>query len=204
VRTGRPSFTAHPLTGPPVVCLRPRGGYIAVAQVLLQQGRVAFSRLAEAAAPRQLHRACFEVEAEDLLIRDRYELAAGELVLDLRGTDLPAGDTPIALDIGMGEATLLVPDDVCVASRADIGVGAIDVFDRQNEGVDLDWEDLPRAADGNSRVILDAEVGMGEVHVANDRPFGGFESGRFDGNFDSGDRSANTGCEPSTLSVGGR
>jgi len=137
-------------------------------------------------------------------IRDRYELAAGELVLDLRGTDLPAGDTPIALDIGMGEATLLVPEDVCVASRAAIGVGVIDVFDRKNEGVDVDWEDLPRAADGNSRVILDAEVGMGEVRVSNDTPFRGFETGRFDPNFDGGNRSPNTGCEPSSLSAGGR
>jgi len=137
-------------------------------------------------------------------IRDRYELAAGELVVDLRGTDLPAGDTPITVDVGMGEATVLVPEDVCVASRAEIGVGLIEVFDRENAGADVDWEDLPRAAEGNSRVVLDANVGMGHVQVVHDTPFRGFEQGRFDGNFDGGGRATNTGCEASTLSAGGR
>ena len=137
-------------------------------------------------------------------IRDRYELAAGELVVDLRGTDLPAGDTPITVDVGMGEATVLVPEDVCVASRAEIGVGLIEVFDRENAGADVDWEDLPRAAEGNSRVVLDANVGMGHVQVVHDTPFRGFEQGRFDGSFDGGGRATNTGCEASTLSAGGR
>jgi len=137
-------------------------------------------------------------------IRDRYELAAGELVVDLRGTDLPAGDTPITVDVGMGEATVLVPEDVCVASRAEIGVGLIEVFDRENAGADVDWEDLPRAAEGNSRVVLDANVGMGHVQVVHDTPFRGFEQGRFDGSFDGGGRAINTGCEASTLSAGGR
>jgi len=139
-------------------------------------------------------------------IRDRYELAGGELVVDLRGTDLPAGDTPLTLDVGMGEATVLVPEDVCVASRAEIGIGLIEVFDRENAGADVDWEDLPRAANGNSRVVLDAEVGMGHVQVLHDAPvrddFG--SDGRFNRSFDDRNGGANTGCEASTLSAVGR
>ena len=51
-------------------------------------------------------------------MRDTYELGMGELVVDLRQTDLPAGDVPVEIDLGIGEARLIVPEDVCVATDA--------------------------------------------------------------------------------------
>ena len=77
-------------------------------------------------------------------IRDRYELGMGELVVDLRDAQLPRGDTRLDLRVGLGQALLVVPRDVCVASSAEVGVGQVTVFDRANEGVDLDWEDTRR------------------------------------------------------------
>lgn len=129
-------------------------------------------------------------------LRESYRLGMGELVVDLRDVDLPAGDTPLALDVGIGAVRLIVPEDVCVASAAEVGIGGVDVLGRDNGGVDLDWEDRPRAAAGGSRVVVDAEVGVGALLVRHDDrsdPYegpGGF--GRFDDDGAGGD--GNSGC----------
>jgi phage shock protein PspC (stress-responsive transcriptional regulator) len=121
--------------------------------------------------------------ASTIDLRDRYELGMGELVLDLRETRLPAGDVPLELDLGVGEARVIVPDDMCVATSADIGIGNVNLFGRDNGGIDVDFEDLPVAAPDVTRLVLDAEVGMGEVRVEDldapfefrDRDFGPFD-----------------------------
>jgi phage shock protein PspC (stress-responsive transcriptional regulator) len=98
-------------------------------------------------------------------LRDRYQVGLGELVVDLRETELPAGDVPLEVDVGVGEAMLIVPEDVCVATTADVGIGNVSMFGRDNGGVDVDFQDTPDAAPDVTRVLLDAEVGVGEVRV---------------------------------------
>ncbi len=102
-------------------------------------------------------------------LKDHYELGAGEMVLDLRRADLPRGDTPLKLDLGMGQATLVVPKDVCVASKAQVGAGAVDVFGDTNAGVDVDWDDQPEAGRKGRRVVVDADLGFGALLVRHDR-----------------------------------
>lgn len=103
-------------------------------------------------------------------IQDRYELGMGELVVDLRGADLPPGDHRLDLEVGVGHALLLVPDDVCVASTADVGLGAVQVFGRDNNGADVNWEDHREAPSGTPRVVVDASVGIGAFEVDHERP----------------------------------
>ena len=117
-------------------------------------------------------------------VRDRYELGMGSLVVDLRDADLPPGDHRLNVEVGVGEAVVVVPEDVCVASTARIGVGAVDLFDRDSGGIDVDWEDRPTAPAGVTRLVVDADVGIGHLQVAhrryldrwNDGP-GGFGGG---------------------------
>jgi phage shock protein PspC (stress-responsive transcriptional regulator) len=135
---------------------------------------------------------------------DGYRLGAGELVVDLRDVDLPAGDHALSLDLGMGHALLLVREDVCVATRADVGMGAVSVFDQEDGGVDLDWDDRRRAPARVPRLVVDAEVGMGylEVRHRRDRELRDFEHGPdFDGppfgrfgRFDEDDAPGNLAC----------
>jgi phage shock protein PspC (stress-responsive transcriptional regulator) len=135
--------------------------------------------------------------ASSVDLRDRYELGMGELVVDLRETRLPAGDVPLELDVGLGEATVIVPDDVCVATSADIGVGNVSLFGRDNGGIDVDFEDLPDAAPDVTRLVLDAEIGMGEVRVEDLDPefeFRDRDFGRFDGEV-GGSPNDNAACE---------
>ncbi len=98
-------------------------------------------------------------------LRDRYEMAAGELTIDLRDVDLPAGDRPLRLELGMGEAEVIVPDDVCVATRAEVGMGEVRLFGDRSGGVDVDLHDAPPAPAGTARLVIDADVGLGELRV---------------------------------------
>jgi phage shock protein PspC (stress-responsive transcriptional regulator) len=103
-------------------------------------------------------------------IHDEYELGMGQLVVDLRGADLPPGDHPLRLDLGVGHALLLVDEDVCVASEAEVGLGAVQVFDQDSGGADVSWADLGRAPGDTPRVVVDADVGIGAFEVDHDRP----------------------------------
>ena len=62
---------------------------------------------------------------------------------------------------------MLVPEDVCVATTADVGVGNVNVFGRDNGGIDLDFDERPDPGDA-TRVIVDAEIGLGELRVDDD------------------------------------
>jgi phage shock protein PspC (stress-responsive transcriptional regulator) len=121
-----------------------------------------------------------------LEVRDRYEIGLGELLVDLREADLPAGDVPIELDVGVGEVMVIVPRDVCVATSANIGVGKVSMFGRDNDGIDVDFEDIPEAAPDVTRVVLDADIGLGEVRVHDLRGDYELEGGRF-GPYDDDD-----------------
>jgi phage shock protein PspC (stress-responsive transcriptional regulator) len=103
-------------------------------------------------------------------LRDRYELGIGELEVDLRDTDLPAGDRPLELDVGVGEARLIVPQDVCVATEARVGLGAVRVFERDGGGVDVDVVDEQNARPDTTRLLVDADIGVGALNVVHD-PF---------------------------------
>ena len=127
-------------------------------------------------------------------LRDHYELGIGQLDIDLRDLDLPPGDTPLEIDLGVGDVRIAVPTDVCVASKADIGVGEAHVLGRVNDGVDVSFEEQPEAPPSASRLVLDAEIGLGAIEVrdANDLPFGfdDFDRG-FGHDFDESGRDAN-------------
>jgi phage shock protein PspC (stress-responsive transcriptional regulator) len=99
-------------------------------------------------------------------VRDSYRVGAGRLIVDLRNAQLPPGDRALKVKVGVGEAVLIVPRDVCVATEAKIGMGQVQSFDRSNSGVDVNWSDQPPAPAGTTRVVLDANVGIGRVAVS--------------------------------------
>ena len=124
-------------------------------------------------------------------VRDHYEVGAGSLTVDLRDVDLPPGERELRVDVGMGEAVVLVPEDVCVSTHAEMGMGGIRVFDHDTGGIDVDWEDLRSPPAGTPRLFIDADVGLGALEVGLD------ESGtrHFDAWEDAGDgRGRNEAC----------
>ncbi len=102
-------------------------------------------------------------------IKQNYRLGAGELVIDLRDVTLPPGDHPISVRIGAGHAQVIVDEDVCVASKAEIGMGAVAIFDHDSGGIDVDWRDTRRAPEDTPRLVLDGHVGLGLIEVSRTR-----------------------------------
>jgi phage shock protein PspC (stress-responsive transcriptional regulator) len=102
-------------------------------------------------------------------VKDSYRLGAGELVVDLRDVDLPAGDRRLKIGIGTGHALVLVADDVCVATEASVGMGDISVFERNGGGIDVDWSDARRAPAGTPRLVVEGDVGLGLLEVRHRR-----------------------------------
>jgi phage shock protein PspC (stress-responsive transcriptional regulator) len=136
-------------------------------------------------------------------LAQRYQLGAGQLVVDLRGVDLPAGDRRLNVEVGMGEAVVIVPDDVCVATDAELGMGGVDVFDRDTGGIDVDFVDQPVAGAGATRLLVDADIGVGHLDVRKtelvdrhhfDEGRGPFGRDRFGPDRFDEARGSNTGC----------
>jgi phage shock protein PspC (stress-responsive transcriptional regulator) len=98
-------------------------------------------------------------------VRDSYRLGAGHLVVDLRDARLTPGDHPVKISLGVGEADLIVPRDVCVSTDSHLDIGGVEVFDRDNGGVDVDWQDQRNAPEGTPRVVLDGDIGIGALTV---------------------------------------
>src|SRR5207244_10152828 len=73
-------------------------------------------------------------------LRPRYELGAGEMVIDLRDVRFPAGRTELNVRMGMGHVMVRIPRNVCVTSRVRLGAGWASVLDRENGGLDVDWQ----------------------------------------------------------------
>jgi len=98
-------------------------------------------------------------------LRHGYELGVGDLRVDLRGVDLPAGRTPLKLDVGVGSARVFVRDDVCVASAVRVGVGYARVLSRDNGGFDVDWRHSPGENGSVKRLVIAGHVGIGALQV---------------------------------------
>jgi phage shock protein PspC (stress-responsive transcriptional regulator) len=99
-------------------------------------------------------------------VRAGYELGAGRLEVDLRGIAFPLGTTRMHVRLGMGELVVLVPRGVCVATSAQIGGGYVGALEQRSGGLDVDWSERPSAPARTPRLVLDGNVGLGTLLVA--------------------------------------
>jgi phage shock protein PspC (stress-responsive transcriptional regulator) len=97
---------------------------------------------------------------------DGYDLGAGRLEVDLRGVDFAAGTRDLALELGFGEAVLVVPGDVCVVAEANVGAGYLRVLGWDDGGFNVGWEE--GGARSDAKLVVDAHVGMGALKVVHD------------------------------------
>lgn len=127
-------------------------------------------------------------------VRDRYELGIGELVVDLRQAELPPGDRHIEIKTGIGHAVVLVPEDVCVATDAQVGMGAVDAFDSESDGVDVDHSDTRTAPPGTTRIVLSGDIGIGMLDVHHQERHGDRHGPDRDGTWNDFDAGGNDAC----------
>jgi phage shock protein PspC (stress-responsive transcriptional regulator) len=127
-------------------------------------------------------------------VRPDYRLGVGQLVVDLRNTQWPKGDTiNVKVDVGSGHALVLVPTDVCVQSRAKAGLGYVGVLGTDDGGADIDSQRGTIArSPGARRLVLDAKMGIGAVEVRHFRD--SWDHGHHHLGEDIGDTLARAGC----------
>jgi phage shock protein PspC (stress-responsive transcriptional regulator) len=99
-------------------------------------------------------------------VRSGYRLGAGRLEIDLRGIAFPPGDTRLHVRLGVGELVVLVPRGVCVATSASIGGGFVGALEQRSGGLDVDWTERPSPPPRTPRLVLDGNVGLGALLVA--------------------------------------
>lgn len=98
-------------------------------------------------------------------IEESYDLAMGQLTVDLRGVDLPTGETEISVNVGMGELVVLVPAGVTVEVRGRVAAGEINVLGRSNSGVGVAMDERFDDGDAEATLKLDLQVGFGQIEV---------------------------------------
>ena len=73
------------------------------------------------------------------------------------------------LRVAAGDIEVVVPSDVTVDFRGHTGAGEIDLFDVMRNGVDVTLQRLvPGAQPTSPRLVLDAEVSVGQIRVIRD------------------------------------
>src|SRR5918995_2179889 len=98
-------------------------------------------------------------------LRPDYQLGMGQLVLDMRDVDLPAGTTKGHLETGIGHTVVRVPEDACVSSEIQLGAGHAQVLDRHSDGLDVDFEQAAAMTTDQPRLEIDSDLGIGALEV---------------------------------------
>jgi hypothetical protein len=97
-----------------------------------------------------------------------YELGIGRLAVDLR--DLGWTESTVVdlnVDLGMGEAVVAVPSNVCVTTDFDTRAGDLRVAGADSGGIDVHSE-ANAGATTTPRLDLSGEVDLGQLRVIND------------------------------------
>ena len=105
-------------------------------------------------------------------IKRDYDVAIGKLTVDLSTTSLASGETEIDANVGIGDLTVIVPDDVVTDVNAEASAGDVNVFGRHESGLnaEITSTNRPIEADGTKTLRLDAHVGAGNLVVIQELP----------------------------------
>jgi phage shock protein PspC (stress-responsive transcriptional regulator) len=98
---------------------------------------------------------------------DGYRLGVGQLKVDLRGLDWrPNQVVHVKTDLGVGELVVGVPQKVCVSATAHAGAGEVNLTGERSDGADVNV-DRESGSSATPRLVLDADVDIGELRVVN-------------------------------------
>jgi phage shock protein PspC (stress-responsive transcriptional regulator) len=150
------------------VALRRRTGGLVVVGLVLAALAVAVSAVDVRLEGPIGTRVYAPLETSDLK-RD-YDISIGDLELDLSNVALAASDTEVDANVGIGELTVIVPNDVAVDVDASASAGEVTVFGRSESGVDADLSRSIGALGSDRTLRIDAHVGLGDVVVERETP----------------------------------
>jgi phage shock protein PspC (stress-responsive transcriptional regulator) len=96
-----------------------------------------------------------------------YRLGAGELTVDLTDLQINSGEiAEVHARVGLGQLTVIVPDNVHVRAKTHVAAGQVDVLGRHAEGTSIDEiRTFQPAVETSKRIELDLDAGIGEINV---------------------------------------
>jgi predicted membrane protein len=98
---------------------------------------------------------------------DEYHLGMGELRIDLSHLTFERGTVhTIKASVGIGHVLIVLPRNVTAELHGHAGMGELRFLDQHEGGIRVDRDtSLPAAGENPGRLVIDAEVGLGQVEV---------------------------------------
>ncbi len=103
--------------------------------------------------------------AEAAELDEEYDLGIGSLTIDLSRLDGDGTVNDLVVNVGIGEATIIVPSDVDVVVRSRAGVGKVTLFGQTAEGIGVDQQYSSPEAGSARQLTIEANVFLGTVEV---------------------------------------
>jgi phage shock protein PspC (stress-responsive transcriptional regulator) len=98
-------------------------------------------------------------------IQRKYELTAGELVLDLSSLKFGPGRVPVSVTVAAGNVTILAPERISIDARGHAGAGRVFLLGLSERGIRLDANRTSSVQGSTTTLVLDLRTGIGEVSV---------------------------------------
>lgn len=105
---------------------------------------------------------------QEAIPADGYQLGVGQLNVDLRNLEWGRNAVvPLDVDLGVGQASVAVPSDVCVVSDVHATGGDLRIAGQRQDGADVD--DVQNAGStATPRLELSGDIEFGQFRVIND------------------------------------
>jgi hypothetical protein len=99
-------------------------------------------------------------------LKSEYGLSIGKLTVDLSGLPTAASARTVAIRarVGIGQLTIIVPEGVAPEVHATAGVGSVEVFGKQDSGLNVKVYSVPHVL-GPVPYSLDLSTGIGDIEV---------------------------------------
>lgn len=100
-------------------------------------------------------------------LRRQYRVGIGNMTLDLRDVRLAEGVSHVRASVGIGELRVIAPAGVDVRVTGRAGMGNVELFGEQRDGVSVEQTDTDHASVGTAAGLLelDLRTGIGDVRV---------------------------------------
>ncbi|MGA7673322.1 MAG: LiaF domain-containing protein [Nitrolancea sp.] len=99
-------------------------------------------------------------------VQNRYQIAIGNLEVDLSDVNFANGVTTVETRVGIGELVVYVPRDVAVQIHWKVAGGNVDILGINQNGTSLD--DRTETHDFNHaarQLVIEASMGFGDIKV---------------------------------------
>lgn len=95
-----------------------------------------------------------------------YRLGIGRLDVDLSELEIPPGETAtVEVELGIGEARVLIPDGVDLRLEGDVAVGELEILGDEENGIRNELSIDTESPETTATLVVDLSVGIGSGRI---------------------------------------